>query len=307
MLFKRLRKKKRPDSSGFKWAAIAILIYAVITKPTIEPSLSTPEGTTEQTAQAVPVSVAESLKESLSTSLGWDQVAGSLLPKTVPTLRVEESIHIPGSPAVCGQRVKITYSVTDYKGAPLPDSREAADPLIFTIGGKSVMPALEDGVVGMSLGSERLIHAPFHMAYGAPGFTRPDIAPETNATFRVKLLEASPKLPDSSGFRVMSGTQSDGELLRCGDIARLHVDISTPEGKELYSSRKEGSAPVQFTIGQSEIFLGLEQGALGLTYGGKRTLLVPSNLQSTLKGNAPAVDFSLPKNQTVLVDIEALP
>jgi hypothetical protein len=76
-------------------------------------------------------------------------------------------------------------------------------------------------------------------------------------------------------------------------------------GNKLFSTPAD--KPLTFTPGKSEVFLGLEQGIIGMARGAKRTLVVPPVLQKTLLGNAPTIDFPLPKEQTVLVDVEALP
>ena len=88
--------------------------------------------------------------------------------------------------------------------------------------------------------------------------------------------------------------------------AKSQVTVWSVDGKKLFSTKDKGQ-PLTFTPGKSEVFLGLEQGVIGMAAGEMRTLIVPPGFQKAMDGNPPTTDFLLPKDQTVLVDVEALP
>lgn len=143
------------------------------------------------------------------------------------------------------------------------------------------------------------------------------------------MLSASPEFKDIENipYRVVDVRKSSGPMLMCGQKGNFNVTIWDTKGTKLYSSadavkqdtkptdqtansNKEASIPVKglsFTPGKSEVFMGLEQGVVGMPMGGMRTLVVPPAFLRTTSGAPPAIQFPLPEGQTVLVDVEYLP
>jgi peptidylprolyl isomerase len=68
-------------------------------------------------------------------------------------------------PAKNGDTVKVHYTGRLYDGT-IFDSSEGKDPLEFTIGGGHLMPAFEDGIIGLIKGESKKIHVPAQEAYG---------------------------------------------------------------------------------------------------------------------------------------------
>ncbi|MDQ2091628.1 FKBP-type peptidyl-prolyl cis-trans isomerase [Marimonas arenosa] len=64
-----------------------------------------------------------------------------------------------------GDTVKIHYTGTLADGSVF-DSSEGRDPLEFTFGSGQVIPGLEAGMQGMSLGEKRTVEVPADQAYG---------------------------------------------------------------------------------------------------------------------------------------------
>ena len=60
-----------------------------------------------------------------------------------------------GAPASCGQQVSVAYTTFDEGNVPLDDTASKESPLHFTIGQKKVLPALDEGVMGMKPGGLR--------------------------------------------------------------------------------------------------------------------------------------------------------
>lgn len=74
----------------------------------------------------------------------------------------------------------------------LPDSNHATankkgKPFSFKVGKGQVIKGWDVGVVGMSIGGERRLTIPAHLAYGSKGM--PGIPANSQLTFDVKLLE----------------------------------------------------------------------------------------------------------------------
>lgn len=264
----RKRREKKPPSAWMTWLVLAIVIYALVANNTRTPTPDQPENSAETTIDINPKEV-----------LQLDSYADKLLPQRVEKLAIKDTLVGSGAVANCGQHISIAYKTITKDGT------ETSDKASFTIGeGKE--PVFEQGIVGMAKGGERSIYPP-----------------ERDKQYDVELLSISPDYPDNSAFRIFGDKQEIGKLIGCGMPVKLKIILTSIEGKRLYESKE----PITFTTGKSQVFLGLEQGVLGMKKGGFRSLIVPPAFQKTLSGNPPAIDFPLPKKQTVLVDIESVP
>ena len=201
-----------------------------------------------------------------------------------------------GARAICGQKATLSYDSFLPNNQSLENAGKDK-PLTFRIGSRNVVPALDAGVIGMKKSGKRSIEASGAWAYGDKPF-----APEDSPVrFEIELLDLSPALPDiaSLPYRIADIAPGQGAAIACGDLVRARITLWSAEGKKLYESKE----PLAFTPGKSEVFLGLEQGVIGMQPSGARTLIVPPALQKTMEGNTPPVTLPLPKQQTVLVDI----
>ena len=79
----------------------------------------------------------------------------------------------------------------------------------------------------------------------------------------------------------------------------FHPDKPANRGRQFDSSRDRGE-PYEFTLGQSEVIPGWDQGISGMKVGGKRTLVIPANLAYGRTGMPP----DIPANATLVFDVE---
>lgn len=289
-LFKKKRAQKTSVTpvAWMRWVAIAFVGYAVVTSYTDKKNtpekgdIESIEGTSE------PISKVDELIGSAKKTIKLEGVDGKFLPQMVKKLTVQDTLSGKGAFAICGQKVTIDY----HKTTAEKTEDDTQKTLSFTIGDGTAPTYIDQGVVGMSNGGKRAIYTP------------------ENEEFEVELNDISPELPDLSAYRILGDISEDGEIYKCGEPAKLNISIWNVAGKKLFDSKEQSKDfsgnPIAFTIGKSEVFFGLEQGALGMTIGSKRSLIVPPALQKTLNGNAPLIAFPLPKNQTIIVDIESI-
>lgn len=304
--FSRKRNKNNPTPTWLMWLVVAFIAYTMLTsnnRKSTAPVQIDKENSTISTTE--PVREEPSLGSIIDPKklINIDSLKGKFLPQTIIKLSVKDTSQGDGEFAICGQKVTISYSsFTEEK-----KEVESEQKITFQIGEGKVMPALERGVVGMKKNGARTITSPGNMAYGVEKFTRNDVPALANINFEVKMLDISPKLPEIGAYRVLGDGYGQGKIYTCGSEAKVHVSIWDVEGKKLYNSRDNNGNPLTFTIGKSEVFLGLEQGMLEMSEGMHRNLIVPPSFQRTLQGKAPTINFPLPKNQTILVDIESVP
>jgi FKBP-type peptidyl-prolyl cis-trans isomerase len=285
----RRKQPKRPDPipPWVKWAALAFVIYAVVTNH------HAPQTATGTSSTAAPSALHTDVIDAAGKRFA--EYKNALLPIGI-ALRVEDTAPGSGHPLICGQEVTLAYSAFFEEGKPPVDR---ATSYHFHIGAGDAMPALEQGVVGMHVGGKRSIFARNSLAYGD---TRKDIDKNATLRFDVEALSATPDLShlDSSPFRIADTAPGGGGEAICGQPVRVQVTVWSAEGKKLFETK----TPVIFTPGKSEVPLGIEQGVIGMRQGGMRTLIIPPSMQKPMHGGKPAQSFALPQPQAVIVDIE---
>ena len=72
-------------------------------------------------------------------------------------------------------------------------------------------------------------------------------------------------------------------------------------GKMFDTSMVPGRDPLEFQLGAGRVIKGWEQGIVGMKVGGKRTLIIPSELAYGSKGTA---DGNIPPNSALIFDVE---
>jgi len=80
-----------------------------------------------------------------------------------------------------------------------------------------------------------------------------------------------------------------------------NTTVANLKGAQFDSSA--GKAPYPFTMGANQVIAGFEQGVLGMKVGGKRTVLIPSNLGYGANGGAGG---AIPPNSGLVFDIELI-
>ena len=74
-------------------------------------------------------------------------------------------------------------------------------------------------------------------------------------------------------------------------------------GRKFDSSLDAGRTPLEFQIGARQVIKGWDQGVVGMKVGGKRTLIIPSDLAYGKRG---APGGSIPPDADLIFDVELL-
>lgn len=302
MLFKKPKKRQpkvNPNAVTVNWIVFGFLILGLSQNYVKHESISSTKTHKE---------LKEAITEAAPTLPIDFSNFQSLLSAPPQEITIKDVKMGRGGPAVCGQEATIAYTARTSDETEIKDSADAEHPLTFKIGEHKVMPAFELGLVGMEKGGKRLIMASGPDAYEAEGFKKEGVPEGARVVFDVDLLDIKPALPDilENVFRISDIQPGYGRYLLCGNLVKVGVTVRDVEGKKLFSSEDEGK-PVIFTIGKSEVFLGLEQGVIGMQTRAKRALIVSPAFQKTMNGNDPKLKIPFPPKQSVLVDVEALP
>ena len=96
-----------------------------------------------------------------------------------------------GPAAKTGDKVSVHYTASLLDGTPFASSRDKNQPLVFTIGERSVVKGMSDGVTGMKVGEKRRLVVPPSLAYGERSNAK--IPPNSTLIYEVELLAINPK------------------------------------------------------------------------------------------------------------------
>ena len=116
---------------------------------------------------------------------------------------------------------------------------------------------------------------------------------------------SQPVITTNSGLKIIEIRVGTGPTPRPGQVCVMHYTgwlyENGQKGKKFDSSIDRG-LPFEFPIGNGKVIPGWEEGVATMRVGGKRTLIIPSDLAYGVNG-APGV---IPPNSTLIFDVELL-
>jgi peptidylprolyl isomerase len=105
-----------------------------------------------------------------------------------------------------------------------------------------------------------------------------------------KATGAAPKELEASDVVVGTGAEA-----KQGDkVTVQYVGTLFNDGKQFDTSWQKGRDPFQFTIGQGQVIQGWDQGIPGMKVGGRRVLVIPSDLAYGAQGSPPTIPANAP-------------
>ncbi len=298
-----------------KWAVLALIAYALWhTSFGNAPSTSSPAE--KYAGKHREKNCTENAGNGGNFPRSFSALVIPLMPNYVPTVHSEDRKTGTGETAICGQHARVQFGYATQKGVVILDHKESNGGVDIVIGGGTVLHGMELGLLGMKPGGERIMTFPDKLGFGARqdihalfGNTQfkpvPNLETE-NIVARVSLMSLTPPTPVSTmPVRILSSQFGKGLPVQCGDTVRVKITLWKLDGTRLFST--EGSAPVIFTPGRSQVPYSIEQSILGMTPGSQRTLLLPPAYSKPLVPSANAPLLSLPTSEMVLADITLLP
>ena len=111
-----------------------------------------------------------------------------------------------------------------------------------------------------------------------------------------------------TSLQISDATVGSGAEAKTGQTVSVHYTgwlydpkAADKHGKKFDSSKDHGEA-FEFKLGAGHVIRGWDQGVAGMKVGGKRTLVVPSELGYGSRGAGGAI----PPNATLVFDVELL-
>jgi FKBP-type peptidyl-prolyl cis-trans isomerase FkpA len=116
----------------------------------------------------------------------------------------------------------------------------------------------------------------------------------------------SPLMDNITSLQVTDSKVGAGAEAKSGHQVTVHYTgwlydpkAADKHGKKFDSSKDHGE-PFSFKLGGGQVIRGWDQGVAGMKVGGKRTLVIPSELGYGQRGAGGAI----PPNATLLFDVE---
>jgi peptidylprolyl isomerase len=120
-------------------------------------------------------------------------------------------------------------------------------------------------------------------------------------------IDRKPKVPRGKGdppteLEVQDLIVGDGKRAKSGDTVSVrYVGVLFENGKEFDSSWKNGGRQTfQFPLGAGQVIPGWDQGVLGMREGGRRKLIIPSELAYGPQGFPP----DIPPDAALIFDVD---
>jgi FKBP-type peptidyl-prolyl cis-trans isomerase len=121
------------------------------------------------------------------------------------------------------------------------------------------------------------------------------VHPNTNAPTKV----TGDGVKTESGLQYWDIKLGLGSLAKTGDHLKVHYTGWLTTGKK-FDSSVGTNQPFDFTLGQSEVIKGWDEGIVGMKVGGKRQLRIPPELAYGAAGHPPQI----PENATLIFDVQ---
>jgi len=208
------------------------------------------------------------------------------------------------------------YTGWTVDGEQFDSSRDRGEPATFGL--QNVIPGWREALTGMKPGGRRYMFIPAELAYGDRG-RPPTIPPRADLVFDVELIdvmsyesfEDALAFVSSKGVDVSSGQYTDsglwfvdvvqgtGSTPEPTDEVSVHYTGWLNTGKKFDSSRDRGQ-PSSF--GLNRVIPGWTEGVGGMRPGGRRYLVIPSDLAYGDLGRRPKI----PAKATLVFDVELL-
>jgi len=117
-------------------------------------------------------------------------------------------------------------------------------------------------------------------------------------------MSASPSAMQTLDGGLMTGDVrvGTGKEVKAGDTIIANYNGALENGQKFDSSYDRGQ-PLEFQIGAGKVIKGWDLGVVGMKEGGKRRLIIPSDLGY---GAAGAGNGAIPPNSTLIFDVEVL-
>lgn len=239
-------------------------------------------------------------------------VAEDTLVTTASGLKYADLTVGEGVTAITNTIATTSYTVWVQSETPEYVARsEASTPVTFVLGrGDQVFPGWEEGVLNMKVGGKRYLVIPPDLAFGEQATG--NIPANATLIMEIELLEVREPVtqtevsPDQyttteSGLKYYDIVVGEGATPSQGQVITVHYTGWLEDGTVFDSSVERGE-PFTFALGVGNVIPGWDEGVASMQVGGKRQLMIPSDLAYGDQGSGGVI----PPGATLIFDIELI-
>ena len=195
-------------------------------------------------------------------------------------------------------------------GTVFADTYTDGAPITATATDEDLFVGWKEGLLLMKEGGTARLIIPPDLAFGTEG-AGGVIPPDATVTMDIELISAeAPPTPTAvdeadltttdSGLQYYDITVGEGDMPVEGQEVVVNYVAWLQDGEQfIASSANQGGEPLTFAIGSDAVFPGWEEGVSTMQKGGKRYLVIPSDLALGDEGGG-----TIPPGATLLMEIE---
>lgn len=220
-----------------------------------------------------------------------------------------------GAAPESGDIVAVHYTGTLTDGTVFDSSYQRNEPIQFPLGAGRVIAGWDEGIGLMKKGGKAKLVIPPELGYGEHG-AGGVIPPNATLIFDVELVDILPGAPANptdvdagsyttteSGLQYYDFTVGEGASPQKGQTVVVHYTGWLQEDGTKFDSSLDRGQPFAFAIGMGQVIPGWDEGVLSMNIGGKRQLVIPSDLAYGPGGAGGGV---IPPNATLIFEVELL-
>lgn len=120
-------------------------------------------------------------------------------------------------------------------------------------------------------------------------------------------VEEARAAAEKAGIKITDLKVGKGKPAMAGAFVRVHytgwlLDTAAPDGKgQKFDSSRDRNEPFMFALGEHKVILGWDLGVAGMQPGGKRRLVIPSEVGYGARGTPGG---PIPPNATLVFEVE---
>ena len=135
------------------------------------------------------------------------------------------------------------------------------------------------------------------VAFGLAGFA----AHADDKDAKGKEKDDAKTVTTKSGLKYIELKEGTGDKAQAGDAVEVHYTGWLKDGTK-FDSSKDRDKPFNFKLGARQVIKGWDEGVAGMRVGGKRKLIIPSDLAYGDQGRPPVI----PKKAELTFEVELL-
>ena len=208
-------------------------------------------------------------------------------------LQITDTIIGTGRPVQEGDIVTLHYTGKLENGNKFDSSKDHGEAFTTSIGVGQLIQGWDIGLIGMMAGGSRSLIVPAELGYGDHEI--PGIPANSTLLFDIELISIK------AGLTITDINIGDGKTVEVGDMISIHYTGKLENGNKFDSSIDRGT-PFECTIGVGQLIQGWDIGIVGMKEGGKRTLVIPSELGYGKRG----AGAKIPSDATLVFEVELI-